>query len=52
VRRPWLWLWLVVILSLYGGHIKTHAGRALRNSLTREDSGAGACEVIWVESLE
>jgi hypothetical protein len=23
-----------------------------RSSLTREDSGAGACEVIWVETLE
>ena len=28
------------------------SGWRWRSSLTREDSGAGACEVVWVESLD
>jgi hypothetical protein len=28
------------------------AGWAWRSSLTREDSGAGACEIIWVKTVE
>lgn len=32
--------------------VRSPAGATLRSSLRRDDSGAGACEVIWVEDLE
>ena len=31
---------------------RTDNGLSVRSSLRRDDSGAGACELIWVESLE
>lgn len=41
------------IVALRGSLVEAHGpgGRVIRSSLTREDSGAGACEVIWVEDL-
>lgn len=31
---------------------QTRDGRTLVSSLTRDDTGAGSCEIIWVESVE
>jgi hypothetical protein len=31
--------------------VRAPAGWTLRSSLTRDDTGAGACELVWVESL-
>jgi hypothetical protein len=42
----------VVTLSGYLVDVKADAGWAINSSLTREDIGASACEVIWVESFE
>ena len=42
----------VVTLSGYLVEVKAASGWTIRSSLTREDTGAGACEVIWVESFE
>lgn len=41
------------IVSIQGFLVQAHdsSGRTWRSSLSREDSGAGACEVIWVESF-
>ncbi|MEO7761056.1 MAG: hypothetical protein ABIS68_03990, partial [Casimicrobiaceae bacterium] len=42
----------VVRLSGYLVDVKTTDGWAVSTSLTREDTGAGACEVIWVDSFD
>jgi hypothetical protein len=42
----------VVTLSGYLVDVKTDSGWTINSSLTREDTGAGACEVIWVESFD
>ena len=42
----------VVRLSGYLVDVKGVDGWSIRTSLSREDTGAGACEVIWVESFE
>lgn len=42
----------IVRLSGYLVEISRGDGFKWKSSTTREDSGAGACEVIWVESLE
>ena len=42
----------VVTLSGYLVDVKADAGWSIASSLTREDTGAGACEVIWVEAFE
>jgi hypothetical protein len=42
----------VVTLSGYLVDVKADSGWTITSSLTREDTGAGACEVIWVESFE
>ena len=42
----------VVTLSGYLVDVKTDTGWTINSSLTREDTGAGACEVIWVESFD
>lgn len=42
------------IVSLSGYLVEVHGqnGWRWRSSLTREDTGAGACEVVWVETVE
>ena len=42
------------VVSLSGRLVEARSdnGLTLRSSLSRDDSGAGACELIWVESLE
>jgi len=42
----------IVKLSGYLIEARGPAGWRWRSSLTREDSGAGACELIWVEQVE
>ena len=42
----------IVSLSGYLVNVKVDGGWSIDSSLTREDTGAGACEVIWVESFE
>lgn len=42
----------VVKLSGYLVDVKTADGWSINTSLTRDDTGDGACEVIWVESFE
>jgi hypothetical protein len=42
----------VVRLSGYLVDVKGNDGWSLNTSLTRDDTGAGACEVIWVESFD
>lgn len=42
----------VVTLSGYLVDVKADTGWTINSSLTRDDTGAGACEVIWVESFE
>jgi len=42
----------VVTLSGYLVDVRTESGWAIKSSLSRADTGAGACEVIWVESFE
>ena len=32
--------------------IDLNDGRQIKTSLTREDSGAGSCEIIWVEDIQ
>ena len=32
--------------------VRSPKGWSIRSSMTREDTGAGACEVVWVKSLE
>jgi hypothetical protein len=32
--------------------LKSENGWSMRSSLTREDTGAGACELVWVEQLD
>ena len=41
----------VVSLKGYLVEVKGDGGFTWRSSLTREDTGAGACELIWVEEL-
>jgi hypothetical protein len=41
----------VVSLKGYLVEVKNDDGFTWRSSLTREDTGAGACELIWVEEL-
>jgi len=42
------------LIQLSGQLVEVHApaGWSVRSSMTRDDTGAGACEVVWVESLE
>jgi hypothetical protein len=42
----------VVTLAGYLVNVKTGVGWTINSSLTRDDTGAGACEVIWVESFD
>lgn len=42
----------VVSISGYLVNVRTDEGWTISSSLTREDTGAGACEVIWVESFD
>ncbi|MBI1983023.1 MAG: hypothetical protein HYS61_02360 [Acidobacteria bacterium] len=42
----------IVQLSGYLVEARAGDGWRWRSSLTREDTGAGACELIWVEQLE
>ncbi len=42
----------IVKLNGYLVEVKARDGWRWRSSLTREDTGAGACELIWVESFE
>jgi hypothetical protein len=42
----------VVKLSGYLVDVTGSDGWSLQTSLRRDDTGAGACEVIWVEELE
>lgn len=42
----------VVSISGYLVNVKAEAGWTINSSLTREDTGPGACEVIWVESFD
>ena len=42
----------VVRLSGYLVDVTAADGWSIRTSLTRDDTGAGACEVIWVESFD
>jgi hypothetical protein len=42
----------VVRLSGYLVDVTAADGWSMRTSLTRDDTGAGACEVIWVESFD
>jgi hypothetical protein len=41
----------VVALKGYLVEVTGDGGFTWRSSLTREDTGAGACELIWVEEL-
>jgi len=41
----------VVSLDGYLVEVDWPDGRKARSSLTRSDSGAGACEIVWVESF-
>ena len=42
------------VINLAGSlvHIKAQDGWKWKSSMTRKDSGAGSCEVIWLTSLE
>ena len=42
------------VVALAGYLVEVHAadGWQWRSSLTREDTGAGACELVWVETLD
>jgi len=42
------------VVHLEGQLVEVHApqGWTLRSSLTRDDTGPGACEVVWVQRLE
>jgi hypothetical protein len=42
------------ILSLHGYLVDVRGSRGLRwnTSLTREDTGDGACEIMWIEAIE
>jgi hypothetical protein len=42
------------VVRLRGYLVEAEApdGWRWRSSLSREDTGAGACEVVWVEALE
>lgn len=42
------------LIQLGGELVEVHAakGWSIRSSMTRDDTGAGACEVVWVETLE
>jgi len=42
------------VVALAGYLVDVHAadGWQWRSSLTREDTGAGACELVWVETLD
>jgi hypothetical protein len=42
----------VVSLSGYLVEVRGPNGWRWRSSLTREDTGAGACEVVWVETVQ
>jgi len=41
-----------VKLSGYLVDVRGDDGWSISTSMTREDTGAGACEVIWVEEFE
>ena len=41
-----------VLLRDYLVEIRSADGRHWRSSTTREDTGGGACEVVWVTQLE
>lgn len=42
------------LITLSGELVEAHSagGWSIRSSLTRDDTGAGACELVWVESLD
>ncbi len=42
------------LIRLEGELVEVHSpkGWSIRSSMTRDDTGAGACEVVWVKSLE
>jgi len=42
----------IVSLEGYLVEVRAPSGWRWRSSLTREDTGAGACELVWVEKLE
>lgn len=42
----------IVMLRGYLVNVQGQDGFAWRSSLTREDTGAGACELVWVERFE
>ena len=42
----------VVKVSGYLVDVKGDDGWSIKTSMTRDDTGAGACEVIWVEAFE
>jgi hypothetical protein len=41
----------IVVLSGYLVHVDGERGFRWTSSLTRDDSGAGACELVWVEDV-
>ena len=42
------------LIQLSGQLVEVHSpkGWTIRSSMTRDDTGAGACEVVWVEALQ
>jgi len=42
----------IVSFSGYLVEARDASGWNIRSSLTRSDTGAGACEVVWVEDLQ
>jgi len=42
----------IVSLAGYLVEVRGPNGMRWRSSLTREDTGAGACELVWVETLD
>jgi len=54
VKRKLLSIRAGQIVSLSGYLVEVHGpnGWRWRSSLTREDTGAGACEVVWVETVQ
>lgn len=54
VRRALRWIRPGALVQLSGQLVEVHSpkGWSIRSSMTRNDTGAGACEVIWVEVLD
>ena len=53
-ERVAAWVGVEVTVALRGRLVEAIApnGMQIRSSLRRDDTGGGACEVIWVEDLE